>query len=230
MGWVKLDDGFATHPKVLGLSLEAFRFHIQAMCYAAHQRTDGRIPDSFVEAAHMSERATELLEAGVWERNGVGWVIHDFTEYNPSAASRNAKTHAASDAARMRWEYDKAEKDALRGIGEGELALGSQKLGVREAFDLFYDSVYPRKGSRPVAFRAFTKAVAKASLETILSGARTYAEDPNREQSFTKLPATWLNQECWDDPPLPPRGNGRVRSDAMGAGLAKAKARRDGSR
>jgi hypothetical protein len=24
-------------------------------------------------------------------------------------------------------------------------------------------------------------------------------------QAFTKHPATWLNQECWNDEPLPPR-------------------------
>lgn len=226
MGWIKLDDGFATHPKVLRLSDQAFRLHVQAMCWAAHQRTEGRLPDVLVES-YPSELATELMAAGVWERNGVGTVIHDFTDYNPSRAGKDARSHAASDAARMRWEYDKAEKDAMRRIGDGVLALGSQELGVREAFDLFYDSVYPRKGSRPVAFRAFTKALVKADLETILSGARRYAEDPNREQQFTKLPATWLNQECWADPPLPPRAGRPGSRDAAAAGLAKAKARRD---
>ena len=225
MGWVKLDDAFATHPKVLGLSDEAFRLHIEGMCYAAQHRTDGKLPDAWI-GAHMSEVATELLDAGVWERNGVGIVIHDFTVYNPSTARRTASTHAASNAARMRWEYERAEKDAMPRIGDGALALGLQELGVREAFDLFYDSVYPRKGSRPVAFRAFTKALQKADLETILNGARAYAEDPNREQQFTKLPATWLNQECWDDPPLPPRGGRRSGPDRAKMALKKAQAKK----
>ena len=224
---MKLDDAFATHPKVLGLSNEAFRLHIEAMCYAAQHRTDGVIPDAWIAAhtaAHLSGTDAELVAAGVWEQNGSGTVIHDFTEYNPSTARRTASAHAATNAARMRWEYDRAEKDALPRIGDGELALGSTKLGVREAFDLFYDSAYPRKGSRPVAFRAFTKALTKTDLETIIAGAQRYAADPNREPSYTKLPATWLNQECWEDPPLPARGRGKP--DRARRGMEKARDRR----
>uniref|UniRef100_UPI003F49AD8D hypothetical protein n=1 Tax=Arthrobacter silvisoli TaxID=2291022 RepID=UPI003F49AD8D len=69
---------------------------------------------------------------------------------------------------------------------------------------------YPRKAGRAAAEKAYVKAREKADAETLLAGAKSYASDPNREAAFTKLPATWLNAGCWDDDPLPARGDARV--------------------
>jgi len=41
----------------------------------------------------------------------------------------------------------------------------------------------------------------------IVSAAERYRDDPNREDGFTALPATWLNGERWLDDPLPSRDN-----------------------
>lgn len=73
---------------------------------------------------------------------------------------------------------------------------------------------YPRKASRAVAEKAYTKARKAATAEELLDGAKRYAADPNREQEFTKLPATWLNGGCWEDGPLPARGSGRTTTAA----------------
>lgn len=75
---------------------------------------------------------------------------------------------------------------------------------INGLFDDFW-KVYPRKANKGGARRAFVKALAKVSFETILDGAERYASDPNRVEAFTKHPATWLNNECWDDPLLPER-------------------------
>lgn len=66
-------------------------------------------------------------------------------------------------------------------------------------------SVYPRHDDRLDALKAWEKARLVAPVEDIIAGAQLYAEDPNRESSYTKLGATWLNKRCWDNPPLPPR-------------------------
>jgi hypothetical protein len=71
-------------------------------------------------------------------------------------------------------------------------------------FDEFW-MVYPRKANKGGARRAFVKALEKVSFEQLLEGAVRYASDPNRVDAFTKHPATWLNNECWDDPLLPER-------------------------
>ena len=74
----------------------------------------------------------------------------------------------------------------------------------RDSFDEFW-TIYPRKEGKTPARRAWDKAVKKISVDEILQGARRYESDPNRQPMFTLYAATWLNQERWDDPPLPGR-------------------------
>jgi len=64
---------------------------------------------------------------------------------------------------------------------------------------------YPRKAGKPPAQRAFDRAVKRAAPEAIIAAARRYRDDPNREPQFTAFPATWLNRDGWEDPPLPSR-------------------------
>lgn len=72
------------------------------------------------------------------------------------------------------------------------------------AFEEFWQA-YPRKASKGAARTAWTKAIAKADPSVIIAAAAAYRDDPNREDGFTAHAATWLNQERWDDEPLPSR-------------------------
>ena len=98
--WVKLDDGFAKHPKITGISDAALRLHLEAMCYSAAYLTDGRVPRSVVD--RRGRAASSLEQAGLWERDqsGNGWVIHDWAEYQPRADS--VLKRRARDAERVR--------------------------------------------------------------------------------------------------------------------------------
>jgi hypothetical protein len=66
---------------------------------------------------------------------------------------------------------------------------------------------YPLKVGKDAAFKAWEKAIksGKATADEITAGAMRYAADPNREDSFTKHGATWLNAGCFTDAPLPKR-------------------------
>ncbi len=75
--------------------------------------------------------------------------------------------------------------------------------------------VYPLKKDKGTARRAFARAAKKASIHVLVAAARAYREDPNREQAFTKYPATWLNAESWENGALPERG-GRPGAIDMG--------------
>lgn len=75
---------------------------------------------------------------------------------------------------------------------------------VRDEFLDWY-LAYPRHEARGQAEKAYVKARQRAPADVLLAGAERYAADPNREKAFTKLPATWLNGQCWEDEPLPSR-------------------------
>lgn len=117
------------------------------------------------------------------------------------------------------YEIPSRDADGLRcqWMLEAEAALldapGAKRwdnLAVQTAidFDAFW-SVYPRKASKAGARKAWDKAVKKTNPRAIIAGAERYRDDPNRVDEFTKHAPTWLNGECWDDEPLPPRGRSK---------------------
>jgi len=75
---------------------------------------------------------------------------------------------------------------------------------IVQKFNEFW-SVFPRKQGKGKAKEAFMKAIGNSvHADDILEGARRYASDPNLpDPKFVPMPATWLNQERWDDGPLP---------------------------
>jgi len=96
MTWVRLDDQFADHPKIVGLSSNAFRLHVTGICYAAKHETDGMIPFAAAFVITARKAMSELTDAGLWDREETGFLIHDYLEYNPSRASLRAKRAADS--------------------------------------------------------------------------------------------------------------------------------------
>lgn len=85
MSWVRLDDGFPEHPKVLALGADyevGISLLVRGMCYCARNLTDGFIPArTFSDNPQLVER---LVELGLWERVEGGFQIHDYLAYNPS--------------------------------------------------------------------------------------------------------------------------------------------------
>lgn len=197
MGWVKLDDGFADHPKVVGLSLQARWAFIESLCYAARHETDGVVPDQVAANGPVRE---EILAAGLWESGtassgSIG--IHDFLVYNPSRSEKERKRKLSRNYRAPREGAGLGEVSGGGGVGEGDAEFAE------------FWATYPRTVGKPKARIAFDGALRRASFEEILAGAKRYAEDPNREDEFTAHPTTWLHRDGWDDPPLPKRSTGR---------------------
>lgn len=89
MSWVRLDDQFANHAKIMSVGSDAFRLHVTAMCWSASQLTNGAVPVAAVRqlgwfCEDLKQSTSELVTAGLWEVAGTGWLIHDYLEYNPS--------------------------------------------------------------------------------------------------------------------------------------------------
>ena len=70
-----------------------------------------------------------------------------------------------------------------------------------EDFDKFWVA-YPRKAGKGGARKAFAKALKKTTADTLISAVerQKYQEQWTKDDgTYIPHPATWLNQECWED-------------------------------
>lgn len=103
---------------------------------------------------------------------------------------------------------------------QGELAIvaesappaggGSKPKRKREEyppeFAAFWE-VYPKKVDKRAALKAWRAAKKRVlvSDDELVVAAMRYRDDPNRDEGFTKNPATWLRADSWENGPLPAR-------------------------
>jgi hypothetical protein len=83
-------------------------------------------------------------------------------------------------------------------------AVFTQSEEYSQEFEQFWE-VYPRKQGKKDAAEAYRVARAKKQQTYLVAKAQRYAQDPNREDRFTRAPATWLSGEHWEDAPEPSR-------------------------
>lgn len=212
--WVRLDDHFDEHPKVAALSDSALSLWVSSLAYSNRNLTDGFVPHSVGMRLRYCEgnpvpAIRELEAAQMWEQANGGWRIHDYEHY------QKLREQVLEDRAETRIRVAKHRSNAVtttdgneRVLGTGSTSTGS--VSKQEDFDSFW-RVYPRKAGKRAARAAFEKATERASAGAIIASAERFRDDPNREPQFTPHPATWLNQDRWDDDPLPPRG-GKAKS------------------
>ena len=111
--WIKLDDGFATHPKIIAAGPLALSIQIRALCYSGRYLTDGFLPEGILSSLFTGMERIGLEVAGVmepdgrqlvgmgldadeidwcaymvghglWETVPGGYLIHDYLDYNLS--------------------------------------------------------------------------------------------------------------------------------------------------
>lgn len=103
MAWVKVDDHFPEHPKVLDVGPLAEALWLRALCYANRYRTDGVIPAGFVRRMpdlDGSAEAERLVSAGLWDQSETGYIIHDYLEHQQSSGQIEAISAVRAEAGR----------------------------------------------------------------------------------------------------------------------------------
>lgn len=105
MGWIRLDDRFAEHPKILELTDRELRVHVNALCYTARAQDPHITPAALRVLGATRRQAGRLAEVGVWDVNDNGWMIHDWDDYQ----RREDRTHAERQK-----RYRQRKRDASR--------------------------------------------------------------------------------------------------------------------
>lgn len=143
----------------------------------------------------------ELLDAGYLvrsekrERNDRGQLAgYVYTTAEPTQAQPTLGEPTLDNPTHKKNSY----------LEQNQLEKNSKELSAHNA-ELFKEfwKEYPRKLDKGKAERAFKSALTRASFEDVLAGVIRYRNDPNRLDEFTKYPATWLNADSWENPPLP---------------------------
>lgn len=98
MTWFRVDDGFADHPKTLGVSLAAIGLWAKAGAWCSKHLTNGEIPAAAIPALGGSPKlARELVAHGLWSMRDTGYAFHQWDDHQPTRDEVLAKRAATRD-------------------------------------------------------------------------------------------------------------------------------------
>jgi hypothetical protein len=100
MTWVRLDDQFPDHPKVVAAGAQATWLYISGLCYCSRQLTDGRIPKPIVprltDLRKPYDLAERLVVVGLWRDEPGCYVVHDYLAHQRSKEQVEREREAAN--------------------------------------------------------------------------------------------------------------------------------------
>ena len=116
MVWFKVDDGFATHPKVVQAGNAACGLWVRAGSWSAQQLTDGYIPSSMIAVlGGRKAEAKRLVEVGLWLEESDGYQFHQWNEEGRQPTRNKVELDRAEDRKR------KAEARAAKAAKNGQV-------------------------------------------------------------------------------------------------------------
>lgn len=160
--------------------------------------------------AAVSERRVQQIirelaasgEIAIEEQGGLGQHQYKTNRYHiliqcpaDCDGSLNHKTGVKSGAVRGEIQSQSGVKPVSP---EPNKELNNNLTIVSKQFDEFWNA-YPRKEGKKPAFKAFRSALSRTSFEDILAGIEAYKRSDRVKRGFIKLPATWLNEDAWED-------------------------------
>lgn len=129
-----------------------------------------------------------------------------------SAKAKQTSSNATSNAQASSSQSQSEKESSLR---EPRASAPDH----RREFEGEFWRAYPHKVGKPAAFRAFVAARKRHGLSLILHGIEQYANDKPPDRAWLN-PATFLNQERFNDEPAAAVQRSRNGLDALGSALA----------
>lgn len=109
MAWIKLDDQWMDHPKIIRAGRDARDVWLASITWCAKHLTDGYFPEELlptlcvmagVDVANCQQFARILLDVCLWEATDIGYYVHDYLDYNPTKEQTEATKMARKRAGR----------------------------------------------------------------------------------------------------------------------------------
>lgn len=111
--WIRIDLDWLDNPKVMRAIKDggdgAGLLWLRGISYSARHLTDGWVPLPMPKQwGHTTKQTTALEKHGLWIPLEItddgGWLINDYTEYQPTRAEWEATGQKRRAAARARWD------------------------------------------------------------------------------------------------------------------------------
>lgn len=118
MSWVRIEDGFFRHRKVIDLSKDAKLLFIAGLCHCSDQTTDGFISTASLRLIAASvdvkpQVASLLVDVGLWHKQADGHTVHDYLDYQPSAEDERRRKAENADRVKRWRDARNASRNAL---------------------------------------------------------------------------------------------------------------------
>jgi hypothetical protein len=210
MPWVKLDDQWIDHPKIISAGRDARDMWLASLTYCAKHLTDGYFPTNLlptlavmagVDVANCQALATVLLDVGLWEADGNQYMVHDYLDYNPTKEQVQINHAARSEAGRA-GGLAKASKTLANGLANG-LAKSWQNSAPSP-------SPSPSPRERDIPTGAENAPVVPSTFEQWREGYRK-ADNPSG-QAYTNILERWAT--LFPTRPHPTENNKALREKA----------------
>lgn len=192
MPWFKVDDGLATHPKVLEAGNPAMGLWVRAGAWCAQQLTDGFVSTTALRVLGTEQEAGRLVEVGLWDEVEGGWQFHQWDERQPTKG--DVEERRAKNAARLRaWR----ERQEQKGSGVTNSVTERVSSNVRNAAP---DPTRPDP-SRPIGIESEDADASRPDVERLLdlldseiqkNGARI----PKRNKANRDAIRLMLDRDC----------------------------------
>lgn len=92
MAWLRIDDGFASHPKLAQLTDREFRVWMRLLCYCGRHR-DPTVDEATIrEVNGLNKRAiSRFTSLSLLDPVDESWEVHDWLTYQPKDATNAAR-------------------------------------------------------------------------------------------------------------------------------------------
>lgn len=177
MAWFRVDDGFAQHPKVLGIPRKdraaAVGLWLLAGVWVAANLTDGRVPAYLPAELGCPDRLAGLLvDAGLWQVDeGRGWCFHGWEDYQPT------RVEVLTERER------KAAAGRAGGLASGRTRRSRSEAGASDP------GSRSEAGASPVVEPPSRPVPSRPSTSVVLSGHQSDAREPTDDDLISWTPA-----------------------------------------